>query len=354
MLLKIEPRLFGTHRVEKTEVAAATLQFVGPSLPAGTTGVARRFSLTLTFSEALDPSTIDAISIVDRAANTAVETTAVVQNDTEVLITTESLLDAMAEYEVQIGTTLKSTSGTNLEAAVNLLYTTGEPALAGTALVGTVPSGSFNVNFDEYVVKANDNGQVIVAWKDHTSALWANYCDGLTCGTPILLNASPMEPRAAINPQGEACVSWVVSSDIFTRCYASGWGATEKQSPSTTSTSQSALISGQHSDIRLFWFQGGTDLKTRVWRNGTWSNAEMVASFTFSAFVDPLGGVAMAPDGKCVLAMRDTSTGNKVQATYGSDSGWITSQLQAADGPSTPPVVAIDDAGIPIGIRGST
>ena len=111
--------LFVAGCQDKSSDPAKVTPVVSSTTPANnTTGVARNNSITISFSTAMDPATINSSTIIVKQGNTVIPGTVTYTGTTATFTPTDSFL-ALTNYTVTVTTGAKTLAGTPL--AVNVV-----------------------------------------------------------------------------------------------------------------------------------------------------------------------------------------------------------------------------------------
>lgn len=114
--------------------ASTTALTVTSTTPANNaTGVSRNNSITIAFSEAMDPATINSSTVIVMKGSTVIPGSLVYSGTTAVFVPTDALL-ALTQYTVTITTGAKTLAGKALTANSQSSFTTGGSIAARTAV----------------------------------------------------------------------------------------------------------------------------------------------------------------------------------------------------------------------------
>jgi len=127
--------LLAVSSCSKDDEANPLAPTAGTMLPANNaTNVARNNSITISFSEAMDPATINSSTVIVKQGTTVVPGTVTYSGTTATFTPTDNLL-ALTAYTVTVTTGAKTISGTALVAAINSGFTTGGSTSTRAAVV---------------------------------------------------------------------------------------------------------------------------------------------------------------------------------------------------------------------------
>ncbi|MDB5274026.1 MAG: large protein [Chitinophagaceae bacterium] len=112
----------------------STVPTVTATSPANlATGVSRNTAISISFNEAMNPSTVNSSTVTLMLGNTAISGV-VSYSGTTAVFTPSSILTALSTYTVNVTTGIKDLSGTALAANVSKSFTTGSNASGLTAV----------------------------------------------------------------------------------------------------------------------------------------------------------------------------------------------------------------------------
>lgn len=144
------------------------------------TGRPRNVSVSATFSEAMDPLTLDATSFVLMEGTTTIPGTVSYAGTTATLVPTAVLLPDTL-YTATIGDTATDTEGTPLAADATWTFRTVASSASGPAVVDLATAGSFAILAKSAV---STTGTTAVVGDLGLSPSAASFITGFTCASP--------------------------------------------------------------------------------------------------------------------------------------------------------------------------
>ncbi|NRB41118.1 MAG: Ig-like domain-containing protein [Pseudomonadales bacterium] len=211
-------------------------------------------------------------------------------------------------------------------------------------------------------VAINDNGDAVVAWLHHDGISkrriaanvykagigWANHAVLTDVAAETADNA-----EVAIDATGQALVIWKQGSNIYSARYdtANGWQTAELIQSNIVNAAYSNVLSvNAGGDAMAVWLEAESGVRSvyanRYIKGQGWQGAQLIESETDNITIAP--SVAVADNGHVMVAwQQNVIPGSRIYATHYSDAGgWSTpAKVQDNDERANYPLVKMDAAG---------
>jgi len=310
--------------------------------------------VSVTFDEAIDPSTLSAISFTleDAVANPVSGT--VVAAGTDGTFTPDSALSYGTTYTATVTTEVTDLAGNPLAADYVWSFDTHVRSWGAVELVGN--------NDGMYAQVAVDAaGNAIAVWYQfdgvRTNISANRYAVGAGWGTAELIESDDAGdahyPQVAVDAAGNAVAVWQQHDGAHNRIWANryevgtGWGTAQLIENNDASSSESPQVAMDAAGNAVaVWRQSG------IWTNryvvGTgWGTAELIETDDANGSDNPQIAVNAAGNAFAVWDQFESQRHNIWASQYVVGAGWGTAELIETDdtGHAQRPQIAIDAAG---------
>jgi hypothetical protein len=239
--------------------ADTTPPTVTSTVPAsGAGGIATSATLTASFSEAMDPSSLSAATflVADGVSSVA---GSVSRGPSSVTFTPSSPLSAGTTYSATVTTGATDAAGNAMAASHTWSFTTAAapPPPRGWGAQATIGAArnTFDVEIHGVDVDLNEGGAGIAVWEeagDASGSVWVAWYRGSAWEPAVRLTDASLAavlPRAALNDAGTAIVAyevigydavgWPASRTVWARRFVDGaWAAAERVSDAPSAPGQ--------------------------------------------------------------------------------------------------------------------
>ncbi len=327
-------------------------------------GVEPSTSVTIKFTESVDPATLEGAIVVKDGAR--VVPTTVDVSGVNVKLKFDARLDLLAEYSVSVSTAVKDLGGTPLQGAFSSKFTVRDGKWGHLITVNN-PTGSISTQpYPSPVWDAQGNGLVVWAQSGAATeqAIWGRFYDptkGWSAAVEISVATTHCtNPSIAMNSAGDAVVAWAQTeapnSRIYARRYLAGaWEATPLRVDTFDMPDLRRVVVGmsETGDAHVLWRYVSTYSYmhgSQAAGAGAWPDGD---SYITGGFEDASGPtLSFGADGSGFMTWATASgmTNSVHVGRYLRASGWTNIETIAGSSTVTvreesPPTIAMDAKG---------
>ncbi|MFN0304039.1 MAG: Ig-like domain-containing protein [Burkholderiales bacterium] len=285
---------------------------VATTAPNGATNVDPVSVLRLTFSEDLNPATVNGLTIALVRVPGGAVTGVVTASGASGTFSQTRPLALKTQYTLLATTGVRDVAGNAMTAPYTTSFTTRDGVWTNAQLIENNNAGNASVP----QVAFDANGNAIAVWQQHDgsrNSVWTNrYSEG-SWGTPRLLESDDTgdaeSPQIAIDSSGNAIAVWQqwdgVRISIFANRYSGGsWGsALPIETDNAGNAAGPKIAIDGNGNATVVWYQSD-GARANIWSNrysanNGWGSAQLIESDNAGSALNPevavdVNGNAMA------------------------------------------------------------
>ena len=322
--------------------------------------------IAATFSEAMDPATINSTTFLVERDGVSVSGQVAYDPENRVAqFQPESRLSLLAAYTATITTAVTDVGGTQLASEHTWGFTVREGVWGTAVLIETENAG--DAKAPQVAFDGEGNATAVWLQSDGTrDNVWANrFVVGSGWGTPQLIEndnaGAAVDPQVGVDDAGNAIAVWSQSDGTRDNLMSNrfvpgtGWGTAQVIETDNTGPAIKPQVSvdaaGNAVAVWLQWDSSDYNVLTNRFVPGTgWGTAERIDSESRSGYT-PDVAVDEAGNAIVVWAQADGTRNNIWANRYSPAFGWGTAQLLETDNSTANgPRVVVDAAGNAIAV----